>query len=396
MLKNFLIKTALLLFILFINPRNSLLAQTYKQLHASATLIDTHNDFPSISIEKKIPLDANLKGKTHSDLSRFKEGGMDIQVFSIYCDGEQPDPYAWANREIDSVYAWVKRNPSKMMLVMNSTDLEKAVQQQKLGAMMGVEGGHMIENDLSKLDSLYRRGARYMTLTWNNSTDWATSALDETSPKGKRPKGLSTFGKKVIERMNQLGILVDLSHVGEKTFWDAIAATTKPVIASHSNAYALCGHRRNLKDDQIKAIGKNGGVIHLNFNAPFVDPSFENRSDAFFEKYSKEVTQLLKKGISKKEAHLQVAKKHADEMNKVRPTLDQLLDHLDYIVRLIGPDHVGMGSDFDGIEFSPFPLNGVEDFPLITEGLKKRKYTDEDIKKILGGNFIRVLKANEK
>lgn len=391
-----LIKKGLPSFALTLFSLNILLAQSHKQLHERSTLIDTHNDFPSTSIEKKLPLDADLKGKTHSDLKRFKEGGVDIQVFSIYCDGETPAPYAWANREIDSVYAWAKRNPSKMMMVFNSRDLENALTQKKLGAMMGVEGGHMIENNLSKLDSLYRRGARYMTLTWNNSTDWATSALDETSPNGKRPKGLSAFGKKVVGRMNQLGMLVDLSHVGEKTFWDVMAITTKPVIASHSNAYALCGHRRNLKDDQIKAIGKNGGVIHLNFNAPFVDPAFEKRSKAFFEKYRTEIDQLEKKGTTNKEARLKVAARHASEMDKVRPTLEQLLDHLDYIVRLIGVDHVGMGSDFDGIEFAPYPLNGVENFPLITEGMKKRNYSDEDINKILGGNFIRVLKANEK
>lgn len=375
---------------------NSLYAQSEKTLHQNAILIDTHNDFPSIAIEKKVSLDANLAGKTHSDLSRFKQGGVDIQVFSIYCDGEQPGPFAWANREIDSVYAWVKRNPSRMMLVLNSRDLENAVAKEKLGAMMGVEGGHMIENDLSKLDSLYKRGARYMTLTWNNSTNWATSALDETSPNGKRPKGLSVFGKQVIQRMNALGMLVDVSHVGEKTFKDALATTQKPVIASHSNAYALCAHRRNLKDDQIKAIGENKGVIHLNFNSPFVDAGFEKRNNAFYEKYRNEVNQLVNKGKTTKEARKLVAEKHAEEMNALRPSLDQLLDHLDYIVKLVGTDHVGLGSDFDGIESSPYPLNSVLDYPLITAALKKKNYSDEDIYKILGGNFIRVLKANEK
>ena len=374
----------------------SLFAQEYKKLHEKAIVIDTHNDFPSASIERNVSLDGSLKGKTHSDLKRFKEGGVDIQVFSIFCDGEQSSPFAWANREIDSVYAWAKRNPSQMMLVANSSDLKKAVAEKKLGAMLGVEGGHMMESDLSKLDSFYKRGVRYMTLTWNNSTEWATSAKDETTAKNKRPKGLTEFGKKVVQHMNELGMLVDVSHVGEKTFWDVMKATQKPVIASHSNAYALCPHRRNLKDDQIRAIGKNGGVIHLNFYSGFVDPDYEKVNKAFTEKYKDEINEWVRKGKQKDYALFLVAENHSEEIERFRPGLDMLLDHLDHIVRLIGVEHIGLGSDFDGIESSPFPLNGVEDFPLITEALKKRGYKDEEITLIMGGNFVRVLQANEK
>ncbi len=182
-----------------------LIAQPYKKLHSSAIVIDTHNDFPTASIEKMVSLDQDLKSKTHSDLKRFKEGGVDIQIFSIWCDGVVKEPYALANRQIDSVYAWANRNPEKMMMVYTSADLARAVKQKKLGAMMGVEGGHMIENDLSKLDALYKRGVRYMTLTWNNSTPWASSAMDEASPQPPpkegeqktliQKKGLSDFGK---------------------------------------------------------------------------------------------------------------------------------------------------------------------------------------------------------
>ena len=161
-----------------------LFAQKYQKLHQKLILADTHNDIPSSSIEKRVQFDTDLRGKTHSDLNRMFKGGLNAQMFSIFCDGEQKDPYAYANQEMDSVYAWVNRNPSKMMLVYNPADFATAVNKKKLATMFGVEGGHMIENDLSKLDALYKRGMRYMTITWNNSTPWATSAADETTPGG--------------------------------------------------------------------------------------------------------------------------------------------------------------------------------------------------------------------
>lgn len=388
--------------LIFFNP--VLFSQDYKKLHYKAILIDTHNDFPTASIEKNVSLDQDLKGKTHSDLKRFKEGGVDIQIFSIWCDGVVKEPYSMANRQIDSVYAWVNRNPDKMMMVYNSTDLAKAVKQKKLGAMMGVEGGHMIENDLSKLDALYKRGVRYMTLTWNNSTPWASSAMDETSPQPPpkegeqkttpQKKGLSDFGKQVVRRMNELGMLVDLSHVGEQTFWDAINTTTKPVLVSHSCAHVLCPVFRNLKDDQIKAIGKKGGVIHINFFSGFVDSTFFRRAGEFNTTHQAERDSLLKTVTDPYFADNYLFEKYADEVAALRPPLSMLIDHLDHIVRLIGVDHVGLGSDFDGINSSPRPLDDVTNFPLITEELLKRGYSKKDIKKILGGNFIRLLKAN--
>jgi membrane dipeptidase len=282
-----------------------------------------------------------------------------------------------------------------MMMVTNSNDLQEAVKLHKLGAMLGMEGGHMMEDDLNKLDALYKRGVRYMTLTWNNSPSWATSALDETTQSNLPHKGLTDFGKQVVRRMNELGMLVDLSHTGEQTFWDAMAISTKPVIASHSCVYNICPHRRNLKDDQIKAIGKNGGVIHLNFYAGFIDSSYERRSNAFLSQHQAEIDSLAATGMQSDYARFVVAEKYPGNVNGMRPSIELLLDHLDYIVRLIGVNHVGLGSDFDGIEAPPQELNGVEDFPLITAALLKRGYTKKDIYKILGGNFIRVLKANE-
>ena len=369
--------------------------QKYKKLHFDAILVDTHNDIPSASIEKKVQFDTDLKGKTHSDLNRMKEGGVDVQIFSIFCGPDQISPFAFANREIDSVYEWARRNPDKMMIVKTPQQLQKAVKEKKLAAMLGVEGGHMIENDLNKLDSLFNRGARYLTLTWNNSTDWATSAADETT-KGDslKHKGLTDFGKQLVKRMNTLGIMVDVSHVGEQTFWDAINTTTKPVIASHSCVWNLCRHRRNLKDEQIKAIGKNGGVIHLNFYAGFIDSNYEKKSVAFLALHKASVDSLIKINITPAYAPIMVGEMYPEEVKAFRPSLSVLLDHLDYIVKLIGVDHVGLGSDFDGIEAPPLELNGVQDFPLVTKALLERGYSKKDVKKILGGNFIRVFKAN--
>jgi len=377
---------------------NSSHAQNFQRLHKKAIVIDTHNDFISTGIEKNKSFDMELKGITHSDLNRMKTGGVDIQIFSIFCDENygMGTAYAFANREIDTLYATVQRNPSKMMLVKTPEELSSAAKSGKLGSMIGVEGGHMIEDKLEYLEALYNRGARYMTLTWNNSTSWASSAADERAKNNLgRPYGLTSFGKEVVKKMNALGMIVDISHVGEQTFYDAIATSTKPVIASHSCTYALCPVPRNMTDDQIKALGKNGGVIHLNFYSGFVDSSFKKKNDAFLKKHEAEKNELLKNNPSDFYANLVLHEKYKDEIDGVRPPLSLLIDHLDHIVKLIGVDHVGIGSDFDGINSSPRELNDVTDMPLITEELLKRGYSKKDIYKILGGNFIRVFKANQ-
>lgn len=371
--------------------------QQAKKIHFKSILIDTHNDIPTTAIDAGVSFDQPLKHKTHSDLQRMKEGGVDAQFFSIWCDGNMKNPYAWANREIDTVLAWTNRNPGAMMQAFTAADIVTASKQKKLAVLFGVEGGHMIENDLSKLDALYKRGVRYMTITWNNSTDWATSALDETTRADSlKHKGLTSLGKQIVKRMNELGMLVDLSHVGEQTFWDAINTTTKPVLVSHSCVYNLCQHRRNLKDEQIKAVAKNGGVIHLNFYSGFLDPAFEARSDAFTAKHKAEMDSMLKVNPEPYFMEVYLFNKYPDEVKGLRPPMSLLLDHLDYIVKLVGVDYVGLGSDFDGVNSLPSGLDGVEDFPKITEGLLKRGYSKKDIRKILGGNFLRVFAANEK
>lgn len=373
-------------------------AQDYQKVHSKATVVDSHNDIISKSIDMGVSMDNDLRGKTHSDLARFKQGGVDVQFFSVWCDGTKENPYRWANREMDTLYAVAARNPDKIVIVKSVKELKKTVKQGKMAAMFGVEGGHMIENDLSKIDSIYARGARYMTLTWNNSSNWATSAMDETGKKDsldKTHKGLTDFGKEVVRHMNKLGIMVDISHTGEQTFWDAIHTSTKPVIASHSNAYALCPSFRNLKDDQIKAIGENGGVIQLNFYSAFVDSGFKAKETVFVRQRRREIDSLKRTGLSAEQATIVISEKYAADMKTARPPLSMLLDHLDYIVKLIGVDHVGLGSDFDGISYAPQQLDDVTSYPLITKALLERGYSKKDVTKIMGGNILRVLSANE-
>ena len=382
-------------------------AQRSKKIHFKSILIDTHNDIPETALAKGVSFDQDLKHKTHSDLQRMKEGGVDAQFFSIWCDGNMVHPFALANRQMDTVMAWTNRNPDKMMQAFTAEDIVKISKQKKLAVLFGVEGGHMIENDLGKLETLYKRGARYMTLTWNNSTDWATSALTETSPPtplhsmqrggdSERKKGLTDFGKSVVRKMNELGMLIDLSHVGEQTFYDVITTTTKPVLVSHSCVYTICPHRRNLKDEQIKAVAKNRGVIHLNFYSGFLEPTFETRSDAFTKKHKTEMDSLIKINPEPYFMQLYLFTKYPEEVKSLRPPLSLLIDHLEYIIKLVGVDYVGLGSDFDGVNSLPAGLEGVEDFPKITKELVKRGYNKKEITKILGGNLLRVFTANEK
>lgn len=368
--------------------------QKTNKLHRNAILVDTHNDFISKSVQNGFVFDTDLRGKTQSDLNRMFKGGVDVQIFSIF--GDEHNGYAHANREIDTLEAIIARNPARMMMVRDPQELEQAMREKKLAALMGLEGGHMIENDLSKLEQLYKRGIRYMTLTWNNSTDWASSAADESS--GKRTddnKGLTEFGVELVRKMNELGMMVDLSHVGEQTFLDAIATSSKPVIASHSSAHHLCPVPRNLKDYQLSAIKANGGVVCVNFFSGFLDSTFNTRNRSFMQKHRPEVDSLRKAGVPAFFIEDQLFEKYPDEVSALRPPLSLLIDHIDYIVKKIGVDHVGLGSDFDGINSAPKELNGVEDFPKITAALRKRGYSTTDIKKILGENVLRVFRANQ-
>jgi membrane dipeptidase len=387
-------KKLILLILLLLSTRTY--AQNAAQIHERAIFIDTHNDVLSGQILSGDNLAKRLKDGNF-DLVRAKEGGLDGQVFSIWCSERfgKGTAFARATREIDSLSALIKRNPAKITLVRNTRQLTQALKDKKLAAMIGVEGGHMIEDRLDLVDSLARRGMSYLTLTWNNSTSWATSAHDETSRKDSLSHlGLSSLGVKIVNRLNDLGVMVDVSHVGEKTFYDVLKTSTKPVIASHSCAYALAPVARNLKDAQLKALAKNNGVVFLNFYSGFLDPNYFGKVAAFQKKYKTELDSLTKVFVDKDLATARLNATHVAEARPLQPPLSLLIKHIDYMVKLIGADHVGIGSDFDGAESYPIGMDDVSNFPKITAELVKLKYSESDIRKILGGNFLRVLKAN--
>ena len=365
-------------------------AQDANKIHKKAIMVDTHGDVLYSQVNSGIDF-GKLQTVGNFDLVRAKQGGLDVQVFSVFCD--EKGGFDLANRQIDSLNALINRYPNKMALVKDADQLEKAVKQKKLAAMIGVEGGHMIESDLGKLEDLAKRGMIYLTLTWNNSTPWASSAADESKGAIAKP-GLNDFGRSVVKKLNELGVMVDLSHVGERTFYDAIAVTTKPVIVSHSCAYAINPVPRNLKDEQIKAVGKNGGVISINFYSGFIDPGYAARQKTFIAKFKEENDDLVKK-YGKSNAQDTLVARHQKEAQALRPSLEMVVDHIDHVVKLIGVDHVGIGADFDGAESFPQGMDSVADFPKVTATLLKRGYKQADIEKILGGNFLRVLKANK-
>ena len=381
------------------SPDKKPVPKTFEEIHKQAIFVDTHNDILIQTMEKGFLIDDDLKGKTHSDLKRMKQGGLDVQFFSVWSDGNQVNPYNFANIQIDSLDLVIKRNPDKIVKVANSEELLVAVKQNKIAALIGLEGGHHIEDDLNKLDSLYNRGVRYITLTWNNSTKWATSASDETKKDGdlnsEGNKGLTEFGKQIVNKMNSLGIMVDVSHVGEQTFWDVIEHTTKPIIASHSSVYSICPHPRNLKDDQIKAVAKNGGVIQINFSSGFIDSTVKKKESEFLEKHKTEIDSLIHLGVNTYMAEESMYSKYRQESEELKAPFNLVIEHIEYIIKLVGPDHVGIGSDFDGILLPPKQLNDVTAYPLITKALLEKGYSENDIDKILGGNILRVLNANE-
>ena len=368
--------------------------------------MDTHNDVLSSAVLDGEDISKRLN-TGHSDLVRWKEGGLDVQFFSVWTGDRARNPegyYKDANEEIDSLDRIIERNPGKMIKAFTYKDVKKGIRQKKLVALIGVEGGHMIENDLNKLEALYKRGMRYMTLTWNNSTNWATSAMDEASlnpPEGGtsadsvKRKGLSEFGKSVVRKMNELGVIVDLSHVGEQTFYDAIAVTNKPVLLSHSSVWNICSVFRNVKDEQINAVAKNGGVICINFYSGFISNEF-NEAAARID--AKERQRLRDSLMIIYNDSVLVRTKSREIINarldKARPALSQMVDHIDYIVKLVGDSYVGIGSDYDGVSSLPVGLEDVTTYPLITEELKRRGYSNKSIKKILGENVMRVMKAN--
>lgn len=394
---NRITKLLIFLSIAFCVAPNIVNAQKARQLHQKAIVIDGHNDviYSSIWNGKDI---SKPRPDGHTDFPRWKKGGLDVQFFSVYTDPQPRSPlgaYQDANDQIDSLEALINRNPQSIVLAKTSADIKKGIREKKIIALIGLEGGQMIENDLNKLSALQKRGMRYLTLTWNNSTPWATSAMDETlRADSLSQKGLNDFGKQVVRKLNELGVLVDLSHVGEQTFYDAIAASSKPVIVSHSSVYNICPVFRNVKDDQIKAVAKNGGVICINFFSGFISKAWAEKSEELIKNRKAFLDSLLQQGTDSTQAKTIWRTNYKTIMETLRPTLSDVVDHIDYIVKLVGDDHAGIGSDFDGIGSVPGGLEDVSKYPGITEELLKRGYSKKSIKKILGGNVLRVIKAS--
>lgn len=369
----------------------------FRSVHKKAIVVDGHNDVLLRAMKGEDLSVRTTEG--HSDIIRLKEGGVDVQLFSIWCGSDFGNGRAFhrAIEMIDTLNNIVKRSSGKIAFVKNYKEMEKILQQGTMIALIGVEGGHMIEDSLSYLDSLAKRGMNYLTLTWNNSTSWATSAADEKEKGDSLEfKGLTKFGKKVVSRLNELGIMVDLSHVGEHTFWDAITISKKPVIVSHSSVYAICPSRRNLKDDQIKAVAKNKGVICVNFYSGFIDSNYSSRVKEIRKNFKLLVDSIKQANTDYWRAELSTDSALAPYYLSARPALSQLIDHIDYIAKLVGPDYVGLGSDFDGVESLPRDMDDVTFLPNITQELLLRGYREQDVEKILGGNVMRVLKANMK
>jgi membrane dipeptidase len=359
-----------------------------RKLYDSAIVIDTHDDTPTRMVIEGVDISKRLPDGA-VDIPRLRESGVSI-FFSIW-----PDPAYAPHRAIrrslemiDAVYSAVEANSDKIGIAVNASDVIRLKQEGKVAALMGMEGGHGIEDSLAALRMFQRLGVRYLTLAHSNTNDWADSATDEP-----RWHGLNEFGKQVVREMNRIGMMVDLSHVSDETFYAAIQVSTKPVILSHSSCRALDNHPRNATDDMLRALAKNGGVVGINFYSEFVDQKFHDE----MVRRQKNIHSYMNLGTTNDEdPDVLVKKKWAEEMHFTdgveRPPFDKIIDHIDHAVKVAGVDHVGLGSDFDGAPSTPKGMDSVLDIIKIAQVLSDRGYSDDDIRKILGGNFLRVLR----
>ena len=373
-----------------------------RAIHTSAIIIDTHADTPQRFLDDNWDIgstDPNDPG--HISLDKVRRGNLGAEFFSIWVapDLNQGHFAQHTLDLIDSVYEQAARHPDRVMMAFSVADIQKAHQQHKLAALMGIEGGHSIEDDLRLLRDYYRLGVRYMTITWSNSTNWAESSGTVKTPGVTPPKGLTDFGRQVVREMNRLGMLVDISHVSDNTFWDVIKTTKAPVIASHSSARALSAAPRNMTDDMLRAVAKNGGVVDVNFYSAFLDEQYRKAADAISKERDTAVDAYVAKqrAQGKTVGYMETDRIQREWNAKIpRPPFHVLIDHIDYIAKVAGIDHVGLGSDFDGVSgATPAGIDSAADLPKITQALLDRGYKAEDIKKILGGNVLRVFSQVE-
>ncbi len=369
-------------------------------IHRSAIIVDGHNDIPSPMADQNYDLATPTVGQFHndgdpfhSDLSRFKASGITGEFFSIYVSGNTLKTGGAMRRAmelIDVTYRATEKYPDQLSQCTTAADIRQAKRQGKMCVLMGIEGGYAIENSLSALREFYRLGVRYMTLTHNVTHDWADAHRDEP-----RNNGLSDFGKEVVREMNRLGMFIDISHVSEKVMNDVLDISTAPIIASHSSARALNDHTRNVSDDVLKRVAKNGGVVMVNFYPGFLDARTNKEEKERDEKLKSQIEAL--KMQSKGDAKF--INTLIRQLNDANPfyvaPYTRIVDHIDHIKKVAGIDHVGIGSDFDGIPYLPAGMNGAEDLVLVTYEMLRRGYTESEIRKVLGLNFLRAMSQME-
>ena len=380
---------------------------TPEAVHRSAIVIDTHADTPQRFTDENYDLGNPLNGG-NLNLDSMRKGNLGAEFFSIWVEPTlYKDHYARRTLElIDAVKQQVAKHPDQMIFVATPEGIEFAHRQHKVAALMGIEGGHSIEDSLALLRQYYALGVRYMTLTWSNSTSWADSSgdIDNTSiPHTK--EGLNEFGKDVVYEMNRLGMMVDISHVADRTFFRTLVITRAPVIASHSAARALCDAPRNMTDDMLRAVAHSGGpnskggVVQVNFYSAFVSQAYRDAQKAQKPEVDKAVQDLKDKAKAdgKQVTYEEISKVQRQYADRIpRPPLSALIDHIDHIAKVAGVDHVGLGSDFDGVDGQlPEGMDSAADLPKLTAALMERGYSAEDCRKILGGNLLRVFREVE-
>ena len=356
-----------------------------------AIIVDTHADTPQMMLDEGYDL-ADPSSPYMISIPKMRKGHLGAEFFSIWVPVDWPrqDLIHRALDLIDVVNEQVARHSDSLGMARSAVDVVRLHRQHKIAILMGLEGGHIIIDDLRVLDNFYRLGVRYMTLTHTRDTDWADSSGDKP-----RHNGLTPFGRQVVERMNRLGMMVDISHVSDKTFYDAVAASKAPVIASHSSCRALCDAPRNMTDDMIRTLAKNGGVMDINYYSAFLDPQFR----AAANRISKQVDAAIAAARKQRESEGKTLSYAAENAIRVKmqanlpqPDYRVIADHIDHAVKVGGIDHVGLGSDFDGIDAIPRGMEDSSKLPTLVEELARRGYSEKDLEKILGGNVLRVMR----
>jgi len=367
-------------------------------IHKRAIAVDMHADTVQRVLDEHVDLQQRLDDG-HFDAVRAKEGGLDAQFFSIWVEPQLfgatgPRAVKRADDQISAVRALAEKHPETWQLATSAADVRRAAQDGKIAALMGLEGGYAIDEKLENVQRYYDLGVRYMSPAWSVSTSWAGSSGDEAGP----TRGLNDFGKSVVREMNRLGMMVDVSHVSDKTFWDIVNTSSKPVVATHSACRAIADVPRNLTDDMIRALAKTGGVVNVIFYPEHIEPGWS----ALKKRVDVEIAPLVQQA-SESEPGDAVHKKLARDRVRSREYarrlppvyVSRIVDHIDRIVKLAGVDHVGIGSDFDGVQSTATDLATITDLPNLTRELLKRGYSESDVEKILGGNMLRVMDAQQ-